>query len=454
MEIVLIKAAQLILSLSLLVIIHEFGHFVLARLFKTRVEKFYLFFDPWFSLFKVKKGDTEYGIGWLPLGGYVKISGMIDESMDKEAMKLPPQPYEFRSKKPWQRLLIMIGGVIMNFLLAFIIYIGILYAWGEQYLPTANVKYGIVVDSLGMKMGLQNGDKILSVDNQKVEDFRKVIPTVMLEKAQTIQVERNGRKMDVPISDEVTSLLYTNSKEVISYRIPFDYTIDKFSKNSVAKTAGLKEGDRIIGLNNQKYEYKDQFMTVLKDSVGKTVTLNVLRGNQEMTLPLVIPETGMLGLQLNQNLAKIFELRTIKYGLLESIPAGISKGFTTLNDYLKSLKLLFSPKTKAYESLGGFIAIGNIFPGMWDWHSFWNMTALLSIILGVMNLLPIPALDGGHVIFLLFEMVTGRKPGDKFMEYAQIAGMVFVFSLVIYANGNDFSKYIWDDLVKLLKSIF
>jgi regulator of sigma E protease len=440
-EIVLIKAAQLILSLSLLVIIHEFGHFALARLFKTRVEKFYLFFDPWFSLFKVKKGDTEYGVGWVPLGGYVKISGMIDESMDKEAMKLPPQPYEFRSKKPWQRLLIMVGGVAMNFLLAFIIYIGILYAWGEQYLPTENVKYGIVVDSLGMKMGLQNGDKILSVGNQKVEDFRKVIPTVMLEKAQAIQVERNGQKMDVPISNEVMTLLFSNNKDVISLRVPFDYRIAKFQKNSVAKAAGLAEGDRIVGINNQKYEFRDQFTKVLKDSIGKAVTLNVLRGTKELSFNLTIPETAMLGIQLEvQDIEKLFELRTIKYGLLESIPAGISKGFITLNDYLKSLKLLFSPKTKAYESLGGFIAIGNIFPGMWNWHAFWNMTALLSIILGVMNLLPIPALDGGHVMFLLFEMITGRKPGDKFLEYAQIAGMVLLLSLVLYANGNDIFK--------------
>jgi len=423
-------------------------------LFKTRVEKFYLFFDPWFSLFKVKKGDTEYGVGWLPLGGYVKISGMIDESMDKEAMKLPPQPYEFRSKKPWQRLLIMIGGVVMNFLLAFIIYIGILYAWGEQYLPTANVKYGIEIDSVGVKIGLQNGDKILSVGNQKVENFRNVIPTVVLDKAPSIQVERNGQKIDVEISNEDLVLLM-NSKGVLSYRLPFYYSVADFGKDSPAKVAGLNVGDQIVGMNNQKYEFNDQFKAALKDSIGKKIVLNVMRNNKEMTFSMVVPQTGMLGIVLKQqDIGEIYEFKTIKYGLLESIPAGISKGFTTLNDYLKGLKLLFSPKTKAYESMGGFIAIGNIFPGAWSWFAFWSMTALLSIILGVMNLLPIPALDGGHVMFLLFEMVTGRKPGDKFMEYAQIVGMVLVLSLVLYANGNDFSKYIWDDLVKLLKSIF
>ena len=439
MEIVLIKAAQLILSLSLLVIIHEFGHFMFARLFKTRVEKFYLFFDPWFSLFKVKKGETEYGVGWLPLGGYVKISGMIDESMDKEAMKLPAQPYEFRAKKTWQRLLIMVGGVVMNFILAFIVYIGILYAWGESYLPTANVKYGIEVDSVGMKIGFQNGDKILSVDNMQVENFRKIIPTVILDKAHAIQVEREGKKIDVEISDDDLALLI-KSKVVILPRIPFDYKIIKFQKNSAAKEAGLKVDDKILGIDSLKYEYNDQFKTMLRESIGKKINLCVLRDNQEMTFSMIVPETGALGIQLEQDLSKIFETKTIEYSLVEAIPAGFSKGISTINNYLKQFKLIFSPKTKAYESLGSFIAIGNIFPGAWNWFDFWNMTAFLSIILGVMNLLPIPALDGGHVMFLLFEMITGRKPGDKFLEYAQIAGMVLLLSLVLFANGNDIFK--------------
>lgn len=439
MEVVLIKAAQLILSLSLLVIIHEFGHFLFARIFKTRVEKFFLFFDPWFSLFKIKKGETEYGIGWLPLGGYVKISGMIDESMDKEAMKLPPQPHEFRSKKTWQRLLIMVGGVVMNFLLAFIIYIGILYAWGEQYLPTANVKYGIEVDSVGMKVGFENGDKILSVAGHEVDDFHKIVATIILDKAQTVQVERNGQKVDVDISDDDLALLI-KSKGVLSFRIPFDYKIAKFAKHSPAKDAGLLVGDRIIGMDSIRYDYNDQFRTALRQNIGKAINLQVMRGDKELNVTMTVPETGMLGIQLDQNLENVFEFKTINYGLLESIPAGITRGINTINDYLKQFKLIFSPKTKAYESLGGFIAIGNIFPGAWSWYSFWSMTAFLSIILGVMNLLPIPALDGGHVMFLLFEMITGRKPGDKFLEYAQIVGMVLLLSLVIYANGNDIFK--------------
>ncbi|MGE5429119.1 MAG: RIP metalloprotease RseP [Methylococcaceae bacterium] len=439
MEVVLIKAAQLILSLSILVIIHEFGHFLFARLFKTRVEKFYLFFDPWFSLFKVKKGETEYGVGWLPLGGYVKISGMIDESMDKEAMKLPPQPYEFRSKKTWQRLLIMVGGVLMNFILAFIIYIGILYAYGEQYLPTENVKYGIEVDAVGQQIGLQNGDKILSVGEHKVENFFKIVPAIMLDKASYVKVERDSQTVKVDISDEDIALLI-KSKGVISVRTPFNYKVGDFLKNSPAKEAGLKKGDQILGMEHQTYAYNDQFKTALKQNIGKNVELNVLRGSDTINVSLTIPETGMLGIQLDQDFEKLFEFKTIKYGLLESIPAGINKGFTTINEYLKSFALIFSPKTKAYESLGGFVAIGNLFPSMWNWYSFWNMTAFLSIILGVMNLLPIPALDGGHVMFLLFEMITGRKPGDKFLEYAQIAGMVLLFSLLIYANGNDLFK--------------
>jgi len=439
MEIVLIKAAQLVLSLSLLVIIHEFGHFMFARLFKTRVEKFYLFFDPWFSLFKVKKGDTEYGVGWLPLGGYVKISGMIDESMDKEAMKLPAQPYEFRAKKTWQRLLIMVGGVVMNFILAFIIYIGILYAWGESYLPTANVKYGIEVDSIGMKVGFQNGDKILSVANMPVEDFRKVVPTIILDKASAVQVERNGEKVDVEISDEDLALMIKNRLDM-SFRIPFNYKIAKIAKDSPAKEAGLNVGDQILGMDSLRYEYNDQFKAALRENIGKKITLNVMRNNQEMAFPIVIPPTGALGIALDLNLEKIFELKTIEYSLVESIPAGINRGLSTISDYLKQFKLIFSPKTKAYESLGGFIAIGNIFPGAWSWFSFWSMTAFLSIILGVMNLLPIPALDGGHVMFLLFEMITGRKPGDKFLEYAQIAGMVLLLSLVLFANLNDIYK--------------
>ncbi|MEL7587539.1 MAG: RIP metalloprotease RseP [Prolixibacteraceae bacterium] len=441
MEQIFIKAAQLIVSLSILVILHEFGHFAFARLFKTRVEKFYLFFDPWFSLFKTKRGDTEYGIGWLPLGGYVKISGMIDESMDKEAMALPPQPWEFRSKKPYQRLLIMIGGVTMNFIFAFLIYIAVMYAWGTSYLPTENVKYGIAANETGEKIGLQDGDRILSVDHQYVDDFHKIIPTVVLDNAKTIQVLRNGRQTDVEISTEDLALLI-KSKEVITYRIPFSVKIGKVSDGFPAAKAGLKKGDVFLGLDGQKFEFYDQFEEYLLAHRGNAVAADIERDGQVMAIPVIPNEDGKLGFQreLADETLDFLKLETTKYSFLESIPAGINRGVNTIKDYLKQFKLFFSPETKAYESLGGFIAIGNIFPGAWDWYSFWNMTAFLSIILAVMNLLPIPALDGGHVMFLLFEMVSGRKPGDKFLEYAQITGMVLLLALVLYANANDIIK--------------
>ncbi len=441
MEQVLIKAAQLILSLSILVILHEFGHYAFARLFKTRVEKFYLFFDPWFALFKLKRGETEYGVGWLPLGGYVKISGMIDESMDKEAMKLPPQSWEFRSKKAYQRLLIMVGGVLMNFIFAFMIYIGVLYAWGTQYLPTENVIHGIEVDEVGEQIGLQNGDKILTVDGQYIENFNKIIPTVILDNARTIQVLRNEEKIDVEISDEDLALLI-KSKRVISPRIFFNIKAGKILKDTPAATAGLKKNDVFVDIDGQHFKYYDEFSSYLKSHKEQQIKLNLLRDEQAIQLSMQVSEEGTLGFQrvLMEDATEFLEFKTIKYGFFESIPAGLKRGVNTIQDYLKQFKLIFSPKTKAYESLGGFIAIGNIFPGAWDWYSFWNMTAFLSIILAVMNLLPIPALDGGHVTFLLFEIVTGRKPGDKFLEYAQIAGMFILLTLVLYANANDIIK--------------
>jgi len=361
----------------------------MAKYFKTRVEKFFLFFDPWFSVFKFRKGETEYGVGWLPLGGYVKISGMIDESLDKEQLKQPVQPYEFRAKKAWQRLMIMTGGVFFNFILALLIYVLVLYAWGETYLPTANVKYGIETDSTGHAMGLRNGDKILSVDNQYIENFMQITPDIILNNRKSIQVERNGEILNIPIPAEYVPKLL-KGKGQIDARTPFSpFVISKFGKESPAETAGVKEGDELKGLDDRTFEYYDEFQEYLAQNRNKTVILNIVRNNEK------------------------------------------------LGDYLKQFKLIFSKHTKAYESLGGFITIGSIFPGVWDWQVFWNLTAFLSIILAVMNILPIPALDGGHVMFLLFEVITGKKPSDKFLEYAQIAGMIILFSLLIFANGND-----------------
>jgi regulator of sigma E protease len=437
---ILIKILQFVMSLSILVIIHELGHFIMAKLFKTRVEKFYLFFDPWFSLFKYQKGETEYGVGWLPLGGYVKISGMIDESMDKEQMKLPPQPYEFRSKTSWQRLLIMTGGVIFNFIFAMLIYILVLYAWGETYLPTANVKYGIETDSVGYSMGLRNGDKILTVDNQPVENFLKIIPDIVLNNRKSIQVDRGGQVVNIDIPKEYIPKLL-KGKGMIDYRVPFDpFVIASYGKESPGKMAGVMLGDELTGLDDRKFTYFDEFQAYLKENKGHEIILNIKRKGVDLKISVQPTKAGMLGINRSGTVGQLFELKTLRYGFFESVPAGIDKGFKTIGDYLKQFKLIFSRHTKAYESLGGFITIGSIFPGVWDWQAFWNLTAFLSIILAVMNILPIPALDGGHVMFLLFEVVTGRKPSDKFLEYAQYAGMIILLSLLLFANGNDILK--------------
>ncbi len=438
----LIKAAQLLLSLSILVILHEFGHFIFAKLFRCRVEKFYLFFDPWFSLFKFQKGETEYGVGWLPLGGYVKISGMIDESMDKEQMKMPPQPWEFRSKPTWQRLLIMVGGVLFNLILALVLYSMILFTWGEEYLPTQNAKYGIVVSETGRQIGLQNGDKIISVDGKKIESFTKIIPTIVLDDAQFIEIQRDSQRITLPIKKEIIPKLLTD-KNIITLRVPYACKIMAFAKQSPARDAGLELGDEILSVDSLQFRYYDQFVEHLAASKGTEVKMEIKRNGVISTRKVLVAASGIIGIQPAYSLEGVFEYRTIRYSLAESIPAGISKGYHAIGDYLKQFKLLFSPQTKAYESLGGFIAIGNIFPSVWDWESFWNLTAFLSIILAVMNILPIPALDGGHVLFLLYEIVTRRKPSDKFMEYAQIAGMILLFSLLLYANGNDIFKLIF-----------
>jgi len=436
MEIV-IKIVQLLLSLSILVIFHEFGHFIAARIFKTRVEKFYLFFDPWFSLFKFKKGDTEYGVGWVPLGGYVKISGMIDESMDKEQMKLPPQPWEFRSKPAWQRLIIMLGGVTVNILLAIGIYIIMLSVWGEQYLPTKEVKYGITVDSLGYQMGLRNGDHILSVDNRLVEDFAAIPKTIILEEAKTVQVLRNDQKLDIPVpNDFISKLIKQKSPDFIAIRFPFE--AGKFTVGSPAKSGGMQINDRIIGLNDSLMVYFDQFRACIQQYKNQKVKVVVVRAKDTLRLQVQVPEAGLIGVY-PKGPANYFAFREKSYNLITAIPAGVVKAFDGAGNYIKSIKLLFSQE-KAYESVGGFITIGNIFPSTWDWSAFWSLTAFLSIMLAILNILPIPALDGGHVMFLFYEIIFRRKPSDKFMEYAQIAGMVILFGLLIFANGQDIMK--------------
>ncbi|NVO01155.1 MAG: RIP metalloprotease RseP [Bacteroidetes bacterium] len=435
---ILIKALQLILSLSILVFVHELGHFIPAKLFKTRVDKFYIFFDPWFSLFKFKRKDTEYGIGWLPLGGYCKIAGMIDESMDKELMKQPPQPWEFRSKPTWQRLIIMLGGVLVNAIFAVFLYIMMLTVWGEEYLPTANVKYGISCDSLALEMGLRNGDKIVTLDNKKVEDFSKIPSEIILEGTKTIQIIRNDTAKEIKIPAGFTNkIIKHKSPDFIGIRFPFE--IGGFTKNSIAEKAGTKINDKMIGINNVQTPYFNDFKNEILKNKNKEVTIVSLRGKDTLKTKVKLGEDAMIGAS-RKDLKNYFTFNKKEYTFLQAIPAGTIKAFNGFGSYIKQLKLIFSPETKAYESLGGFIAIGNIFPSEWDWQSFWSLTAFLSIILAIMNVLPIPALDGGHVLFLLYEIITRRKPSDKFLEYAQIGGMILLFALLIFANGNDIIK--------------
>jgi regulator of sigma E protease len=432
-----VKIVQLILSLSILVIFHELGHFTAAKIFKTRVEKFYLFFNPWFSLIKFKKGETEYGVGWLPLGGYVKISGMIDESMDKEQMKQPPQSWEFRSKPAWQRLIIMLGGVTVNLVLAIVIYILILFAWGEQYLPTSEVKYGIVVDSLGYQMGLRDGDKIITVDKIAVEDFNAIPKTIVLEQAKTIQVNRDGQDIEVVIPENfISKLIKQKNPDLIDFRFPFE--VAGFSPGSPAKSAGIEKNDRIIGINDTLVSYFDQFRKVIQQYKGKLVSVIILRNQDTLRYPVQVTKEGMIGIQAKNRLS-FFNLKEKSYNLITAIPAGFIKAFENAGAYLKSIKILFSQE-KAYESVGGFITIGSIFPSTWNWEAFWSLTAFLSIMLAILNVLPIPALDGGHVLFLLYEITFRRKPSDKFMEYAQYTGMILLFGLLIFANMNDIYK--------------
>jgi regulator of sigma E protease len=433
---ILIKASQLILSLAILVIFHELGHFIAARIFKVRVESFYLFFNPWFSLFKYKYGETTYGVGWLPLGGYVKIAGMIDESMDREQMKKPPQPWEFRSKPAWQRLIIMVGGVTVNIILAFAIYIAILTVWGERYLPAEEVKYGIVASPLAEDMGLQTGDRIVALDGEPAGDFYKIPVNIILDNVQTVSVIRNEELVHVDIPDGfVTRMLQQREPGFISERFPFE--IYAFTASSPGEEAGMEKGDRIISLNDEHLPYFDQFRAAIQEFKNQTVKIGVVRDADTLTLAVDVPEAGLIGVVPVQQLDKIFNLKTRQYNIIEAIPAGISKGYYGIGSYLKQLRLLISPKTKAYESVGGFITIGSIFPSVWNWQAFWELTAFLSIMLAVLNILPIPALDGGHVIFLFYELISGRKPHDKVLEYAQVVGMILLLALVIFANAND-----------------
>lgn len=443
MEIV-IKLSQFLLSLSLLIVLHELGHFIPAKIFKTRVEKFYLFFDIKYSLLKKKIGETEYGIGWLPLGGYVKISGMIDESMDKEQMALPPQPWEFRSKPAWQRLIIMLGGVTVNFILAFIIYIGMAFAYGDLYIKNSEVKDGIwITNPVVESIGLKTGDKIIAVDGVKANKFHELNEKILLGKE--IEIERNGveQRINLPVNF-IDQLMSGEKISVIELRIPFVISgVEDGSPNANA----VKPKDIITSFNGVPVKYADEVIAAVGNLKGQTVPAIVKRNNTEVPVNLIVNDSAKMGIAYPARLAAdnleklgLYNVSREQFGFFESFPIGIERGKNQLMGYGKQLKAIFNPSTGAYKGVGGFKAIFDIFPQHWSWEAFWTITALLSIMLGVMNLLPIPALDGGHVMFLLYEIISGKKPSDKFLERAQMVGFVLLITLLLFANGNDIYK--------------
>ena len=433
---ILIKASQFILSLSFLIVLHELGHFIPAKLFKTRVEKFYLFFDYKFSLFKKKIGETVYGIGWIPLGGYVKIAGMIDESMDTEQLKQPAQPWEFRSKPAWQRLIIMLGGVIVNFILGILIYIMITFVWGVEFVKPNDVKNGFAVDETFKAYGFKDGDKILKFNGTEPEDVTDVNKHLFLRDVKSLEVlHEDGNTETINLPENIGNIMWQNG--VMEPFVPrINPVIDTVITNSPAEKAGLLKNDKILAFNNTPINYWHEFTTSVLKNTENTFNLTIERDGEQKNFTLTPNSDKKIGIAPNQ--IKNLNIQTKKYSFIESISKGNSLAIWTLKDYIKQFKYVFTKK--GAKSIGGFIAIGNIFPPSWSWKAFWGITAFLSIMLGFMNLLPIPALDGGHVVFTLFEMITGRKPNDKFLEYAQITGFIILLGLLILANGNDIVK--------------
>ena len=456
--VVFMKILQVVLALSLLILIHEFGHFFFARLFRIKVEKFYLFFDAGFALFKwkPKKSDTEYGIGWLPLGGYCKIAGMIDESMDKEQIQAEPQPWEFRSHPAWQRFFVLFGGVFFNLILAIVIYCAMMGTWGEKYIRNADVTTGISTNSLGQEIGFRNADKVISFDGKPVEKFDELRLQLIQDQAKSASVERGGKTVDVSI-DPTYMPAILESADLFDYGIPF--VVREISDTSLNADCGLLKGDMILSFN---LPAKDSVSTdtlfaaeggrplmfsevreFVSAHPSSQITASVLRDSDSLQLlqiPLNVSQEGFLEIGIDGDLTKFYKVTEKHYSFFEAIPAGIKKAGQQISNYWKQLKLIFTPKTKAYKSVGSFIAIGQIFPGYWDWHAFWSITAFLSIMLAVLNILPIPALDGGHLLFTLYEMVTGRKPSDKFLMAAQTVGMFLLIALMILAFGNDIMR--------------
>lgn len=446
METFFIRALQLILSLSLLVIVHEGGHFFFARLFKIRVEKFYIFFDPWFSLFKYKpkNSDTEYGVGWLPLGGYCKISGMIDESMDTEQMKQPAQPWEFRSKPAWQRLLVMIGGVLMNFILALFIYSMILFTWGDKYIALKDMSYGLKFNETAQKIGFRDGDILLSADDKELERFGMDMIRDMVE-AREVTVLRGGEKVKILMPE--LSLIDVAQQDPMFVDVFYPNVVDSVVAGGGFDKAGIMKGDSLIAFNGKPLNSWNDFLKAMSDLKLKAEVAEKTTGEFSLVYSRMgVRDTVNVVTDENFKIAAVggllkYEPTVRTFGFFESFPAGISLGVNTLKGYVNDLKYVFSKE--GAKSVGGFATIGSIFPKVWDWHRFWSMTAFLSIILAFMNILPIPALDGGHVLFLLYELIARRKPSDKFLEYAQMIGMFLLFGLLIWANFNDVLRFLF-----------
>ena len=433
-----IKAAQLILSLSILVVLHELGHFIPAKLFKTRVEKFYLFFDAGFSLFKFKKGDTEYGIGWIPLGGYVKISGMIDESMDKEQMKKPAEPWEFRSKPAWQRLIIMVGGVVVNLILGFVIYAGILMYYGEDVLHPKNAKYGLEYADLMEQQGFQDGDNIIAIDGEEVTRISAINSKLILDDIETVTVMRDGASIDLKLPEDFGQMMIDSGVKV-AYFVRSEAILDQVLPEGNAIKAGLEDGDKVLAINNEPIQFFDEMRTRLGDFKSEEVELKILRNGTEMALPVEVSEVGTIGAAPLKP-SDFCDYDHLEYGFFKAIPAGFNKAKNRVVGYVISLKFLFSKA--GIQQVGSFGTFGQMFDASWNWEVFWSMTALFSLILAVMNILPIPALDGGHVMFLIYEMITGKPPKEKFMEKAQLVGMILLLALMVYAIGNDVYRFL------------
>lgn len=428
----LIKILQLLCSLSLLVIIHEFGHYIFARIFKCRVEKFYLFFDWKFSLFKKKIGQTEYGIGWIPLGGYVKISGMVDESMDKDQLAQPMQPWEYRAKPAYQRLLIIVGGVLMNIVLAFAIYIGMTFAWGEQYIKTDDVKHGFEFSQTAETIGFRTGDKVISVGGKSVDNSGAVAREILLSSDRRVLVEREGEQVIVEVSEPQVAKILALSTPFLTLRIPF-----VVGDNS---PCGLIRGDSLTAVNGENFYFADEFRAAFARHKGDSVDVSYVRANEEFTRRMAVDTAGRLGVSLSGSFANLYPVTTNQYSFFEAIARGSQKTVEQVSGYFDQLGLIFSPETEAYKGVGGFIAMGKIFPDTWNWYSFWSLTAMISIMLAVLNIMPIPGLDGGHLLFIIYEMITRRAPSQKFMEAAQYVGFVLIIGLVLVVNASDVVK--------------